>query len=132
MKKWLTNDVGRHFYVNFSLFLCNLFIRKKKIMFKTNNFFFFIFQMAWGVSIVDTMLNKSFYILGKFIGRNPGYFIIIPVLLTIICITGWVFWQFSFFNFENIFLLFAQSKWDKKVFDVAHKPLLFLECIFFD
>lgn len=47
--------------------------------------------MAWGVSCVDTTLNKSFYKLGKFIGKNPGYFVIIPVLLTLLCITGWVF-----------------------------------------
>lgn len=44
--------------------------------------------MAWGVSCVDTTLNQSFYKLGKLIGRNPGYFIIVPVLLTVICITG--------------------------------------------
>ncbi|XP_055316514.1 patched domain-containing protein 3 isoform X2 [Sitodiplosis mosellana] len=45
--------------------------------------------MAWGVSCVDTTLNRSFYKLGKVIGRNPGYFIIVPVLLTIIFITGY-------------------------------------------
>lgn len=48
----------------------------------------FFLQMAWGVSCVDTTLNRSFYKLGKIIGRNPGYFIIVPVLLTIIFITG--------------------------------------------
>lgn len=47
--------------------------------------------MAWGVSCVDTTLNKSFFSLGKFIGTYPGYFVIIPVLLTFLCMTGWVF-----------------------------------------
>ncbi|XP_031621390.1 patched domain-containing protein 3 isoform X2 [Contarinia nasturtii] len=42
-----------------------------------------------GVSCVDTTLNRSFYKLGKIIGRNPSFFIIIPIFLTIIFITGY-------------------------------------------
>ncbi|XP_036334650.1 patched domain-containing protein 1-like [Rhagoletis pomonella] len=38
---------------------------------------------------VDKMLNKSFYHLGVLIAKHPGYFIIIPVLLTMLCMTGY-------------------------------------------
>lgn len=44
--------------------------------------------MTCGISFVDTALNKSFAKLGYFIGKHPGYFIIIPVLLTLLCMTG--------------------------------------------
>lgn len=72
-----------------------------KIALLIRSLFFFcsllsLAQMAWGVSCVDTTLNKSFYKLGKIIGRNPGYFVIIPVLLTLLCITGWVFFFYFF------------------------------------
>ncbi|XP_058456298.1 patched domain-containing protein 3 [Malaya genurostris] len=45
--------------------------------------------MTCGISCVDNALNRSFYKLGKFIGRHPGYFVIVPVLLTLLCITGY-------------------------------------------
>ncbi|KAI5641695.1 patched family domain-containing protein [Phthorimaea operculella] len=41
------------------------------------------------LTIVDDVLNRSFYKLGFVVGRNPGYFIIIPVLLTLLMITGY-------------------------------------------
>lgn len=54
-----------------------------------HNFYaIFAVQMWCEVSIVDRQLNKSFGKLGVFIGHHPGYFIIIPVLLTMLCITG--------------------------------------------
>lgn len=34
------------------------------------------------------MLNKSFYRLGLFVGRHPGYFLVVPVLLTMFFVTG--------------------------------------------
>lgn len=42
-----------------------------------------------GLKIVDEKLNKSFYKLGLLVGNHPGYFIIIPILLTLIGITGY-------------------------------------------
>lgn len=44
--------------------------------------------MGCGLTCVDDALNRSFYRLGVLVGRNPGYFLIIPVLLTLLCITG--------------------------------------------
>ncbi|XP_044732551.1 patched domain-containing protein 3 isoform X2 [Chrysoperla carnea] len=45
--------------------------------------------MTCGITFVDDALNRSFYKLGVIVGRYPGYFIIIPVLLTVICVTGY-------------------------------------------
>uniref|UniRef100_A0A182VL42 SSD domain-containing protein n=1 Tax=Anopheles merus TaxID=30066 RepID=A0A182VL42_ANOME len=44
--------------------------------------------MTCGISCVDNALNKSFFKLGLFIGRHPGYFLIVPVLLALLCMTG--------------------------------------------
>lgn len=38
---------------------------------------------------VDTILGSWFYKLGLAVGRTPGYFIIVPILLTLLCITGY-------------------------------------------
>ncbi|XP_030375300.1 patched domain-containing protein 3 [Scaptodrosophila lebanonensis] len=45
--------------------------------------------MTCGISCVDRTLNKSFYHLGICIAKHPGYFVIIPVLLTLLCMTGY-------------------------------------------
>ncbi|XP_055600354.1 patched domain-containing protein 3 [Uranotaenia lowii] len=45
--------------------------------------------MTCGISCVDNALNRSFYKLGLFIGRHPGYFLIVPVLLALLCMTGY-------------------------------------------
>ncbi|XP_068145808.1 patched domain-containing protein 3 [Drosophila tropicalis] len=45
--------------------------------------------MTCGISCVDKTLNKSFYHLGICIAKHPGYFVIIPVLLTLLCMTGY-------------------------------------------
>lgn len=45
--------------------------------------------MGCRLTIVDDVLNKSFYKLGLVVGRQPGYFIIIPVLLSLLMITGY-------------------------------------------
>ncbi|XP_062562304.1 patched domain-containing protein 3 [Armigeres subalbatus] len=45
--------------------------------------------MSCGISCVDNALNRTFYKLGTFIGRHPGYFVIVPVLLTLLCMTGY-------------------------------------------
>ncbi|KAL1497415.1 hypothetical protein ABEB36_008391 [Hypothenemus hampei] len=44
--------------------------------------------MMIGLKIVDESLNKSFYKLGFLVGKHPGYFIIVPILLTLLGITG--------------------------------------------
>ncbi|CAG9783858.1 unnamed protein product [Diatraea saccharalis] len=45
--------------------------------------------MGCKLTFVDDILNKSFYKLGLVVGKQPGYFIIIPVLLTLVMITGY-------------------------------------------
>ncbi|XP_050498733.1 patched domain-containing protein 3 [Diabrotica virgifera virgifera] len=41
-----------------------------------------------GLRIVDKNLNKAFYKLGYIVGQHPGYFLIVPVLLTLLGMTG--------------------------------------------
>ena len=36
----------------------------------------------------DSALRRLFYRLGHFIGEYPGYFIIVPVMVTALCATG--------------------------------------------
>nr|XP_026495368.1 patched domain-containing protein 3 isoform X2 [Vanessa tameamea] len=45
--------------------------------------------MGCKLTFVDDVLNRSFYKLGLIVGKQPGYFIIIPVLLTLLMITGY-------------------------------------------
>lgn len=45
--------------------------------------------MGCGVSWVDEWLTRTFFRVGLFVGRHPGYFIIVPVLLTALCMTGY-------------------------------------------
>lgn len=45
--------------------------------------------MGCKLTFVDDILNRSFYKLGLIVGRQPGYFIIVPVLLTLLMITGY-------------------------------------------
>lgn len=45
--------------------------------------------MKCKLTFVDDTLNRSFYKLGYLVGKNPGYFIIIPILLACICVTGY-------------------------------------------
>ncbi|CAH0556056.1 unnamed protein product [Brassicogethes aeneus] len=42
-----------------------------------------------GLKIVDYWLNRSFYKLGLIVGKYPGYFLIIPILLTLLGLTGY-------------------------------------------
>lgn len=50
--------------------------------------FFFSFQMV-GLRIVDKNLNKAFFQLGLIVGKHPGYFLIVPILLTLLGMTGY-------------------------------------------
>ncbi|XP_034952079.1 patched domain-containing protein 3 [Chelonus insularis] len=45
--------------------------------------------MRCSLTFVDDLLNRIFYKVGLIVGRNPGYFVIIPVLLACICVTGY-------------------------------------------
>ena len=38
--------------------------------------------------VIDLNLRKLFYWWGKLVGNHPGYFIVIPILLTVLCLTG--------------------------------------------
>lgn len=42
-----------------------------------------------GIRYVDDILNKAFFRLGSLVGNHPGYFIIVPILLTIVFLTGY-------------------------------------------
>ena len=44
--------------------------------------------MRFPQSKLDELLKKWFYHLGVFIGHHPGYFIIVPALLTALFATG--------------------------------------------
>ncbi|XP_011164677.1 patched domain-containing protein 3 [Solenopsis invicta] len=43
----------------------------------------------WHLTCVDDFLNRAFYKVGLVVGRHPGYFIIVPILLACICFTGY-------------------------------------------
>ncbi|XP_066586753.1 patched domain-containing protein 3 [Prorops nasuta] len=46
--------------------------------------------MMWkGLTCVDDMLQRGFHKVGLTVGKHPGYFVIIPVLLAFICFTGY-------------------------------------------
>lgn len=47
---------------------------------------FLLFQMHF--NCMDAVLKSSFYKCGYFVGRHPGYFTILIVLLSMLCITG--------------------------------------------
>ncbi|XP_050310845.1 patched domain-containing protein 3-like isoform X1 [Anthonomus grandis grandis] len=42
-----------------------------------------------GIKIVAEYLNRSFYNLGLVVGKHPGYFLIMPVLITLLGMTGY-------------------------------------------
>ena len=60
--------------------------------------------------IVDKMLRKCFYWLGFNIGQRPGYFIIVPILLTALLSTGF---QQMDYNYDPEYL-FSPSQGEAK------------------
>ena len=44
--------------------------------------------MCKRMEIVDEVLRKVFRNLGRCIGNNPGYFIIVPILISALCASG--------------------------------------------
>eukprot|EP00095_Tigriopus_kingsejongensis_P005739 maker-scaffold28_size608977-snap-gene-1.19 protein:Tk05739 transcript:maker-scaffold28_size608977-snap-gene-1.19-mRNA-1 annotation:"AGAP010394-PA" len=49
-----------------------------------------------GCRMIDNFLKRMFYKLGHFIGEHPGYFIIIPILLTKLCASGFYFMDYQY------------------------------------
>ncbi|XP_046993292.1 patched domain-containing protein 3 [Schistocerca americana] len=45
--------------------------------------------MGCGLTWVDSALNRGFYRLGLLVGRRPGYFIVVPILLSGLFATGY-------------------------------------------
>jgi len=60
------------------------------------------------LKIVDDTLKKVFFKLGVMIGKNPGYFIIVPLLLTALCASGF---QRMDYNYDPEYLL-SPGGWD--------------------
>lgn len=61
--------------------------------------------MGCGLKCVDATLKRLFFKLGVQIAKTPGYFIIVPILLTIICITGF---QQIYFEMDPEYLFSPQ------------------------
>ena len=59
-----------------------------------------------GTYCVDTALKKLFFKLGVSVARNPGYYIIIPALLTALCASGF---QQMDYNYEPEYLFSPQN-----------------------
>ncbi|KOB73415.1 putative cholesterol transport protein [Operophtera brumata] len=73
------------------------------------------------LTIVDDVLNRSFYKLGLIVGRNPGYFIIIPVLLTLLMITGY---QRIYYEMDPEYLfspVSGQGKFERRIVEEHFK-----------
>ena len=45
-------------------------------------------KMRCELTCVDRLLKRSFFAFGKNVGEHPGYYLIIPLLLTALCATG--------------------------------------------
>ena len=45
-------------------------------------------MMRCQLNVVDEFLKRAFYRFGKFIGDHPGYFLIVPLLVTALCASG--------------------------------------------
>ena len=64
---------------------------------------------------VDSALRRFFYKLGYFIGKYPGYFIIVPIMVTALCATGF---QRMDYNYDPEYLFSpkdGQAKQDRAV-----------------
>ena len=54
------------------------------------------------LQIVDDTLKKVFYQLGAYVGVQPGYFLIVPILLTALCASGF---QRLNYNYDPEYLI---------------------------
>ena len=58
------------------------------------------------LKIVDDTLKKVFFKLGACVGRQPGYFLIVPALLTALCASGF---QRLDYNYDPEYLISPSS-----------------------
>jgi len=78
--------------------------------------------MGCGLTWVDKALHASFYHLGLFVGRHPGYFLIVPVLLTLVCVTGFQRMQYEM-DPEYLFSpVSGEGKQERAVVESFFKP----------
>ncbi|XP_066995806.2 patched domain-containing protein 3 isoform X1 [Anabrus simplex] len=78
--------------------------------------------MGCGLTWVDTALNKAFFKLGMVVGRHPGYFLIVPILLTCLCVTGYQRIQYQI-DPEYLFSPIAgEGKTERAVVETYFKP----------
>jgi hypothetical protein len=78
--------------------------------------------MNCGLTWVDKTLHKSFYHLGVTVGRHPGYFLVVPVLLTLLCVTGFQRLKYEM-DPEYLFSpLRGEGKLERAVVETYFKP----------
>ena len=58
------------------------------------------------LKIVDDTLKKLFFKLGVTVGKHPGYFLIVPALLTALCASGF---QRMNYNYDPEYLISPSS-----------------------
>ncbi|KAK6618440.1 hypothetical protein RUM43_013633 [Polyplax serrata] len=78
--------------------------------------------MGCGVTFVDNFLTRNFYRLGVFVGNNPAYFLIIPVLLSLLCVTGF---QRMHYEIDPEYLfspINGEGKYERAVVEEFFKP----------
>ena len=61
---------------------------------------------AFCLRVVDDTLKKLFFKLGDLVGRQPGYFLIVPALLTALCASGF---QRMDYNYDPEYLISPTS-----------------------
>lgn len=64
-----------------------------------------------GIKCIDAVLNRYFYKLGLAVGKHPGYFLIIPIFLTLFFVTGY---QRIKYNIDPEYL-FSPTNGDGKI-----------------
>ena len=65
--------------------------------------------------VIDLTLRKIFYRYGKIVGTHPGYFIIVPILVTLLCATGV---QQMIYNYDPEYLFSpsnGQAKYERNL-----------------
>lgn len=74
-----------------------------------------------GCRMIDNFLKKAFYKLGHFIGQHPGYFIVIPIILTKIFVSGLYFMDYQY-DPEYLFSpVDGQAKQEREIME-THFP----------
>jgi len=68
--------------------------------------------------VIDITLRKIFYRHGKLVGNHPGYFIVVPILLTVLCFTGV---QRMNYNYDPEYLFSPTNGQAKSERDVVEK-----------